>query len=136
MGVPVIAPVEAFSLSPAGNVPLVVVQFKGGVPPVATRVALYTTPTWPLGKELVEMARGVGVVLPEDELQPCKIRRLIKRSKEKAKKCRMKGPFNFSISVEFAPELGPEKLSVKTWRNTLTEVLEPPQVDGDHSLRK
>ena len=103
-----IAPVEAFSLSPAGNAPLVVVQFKAGVPPVAMRVALYATPTCPLGKELVEMARGVRFVLPaEDELQPSRSKRLMNRNKKKAKKCRMKGRFNLSISIGFAPELGP-----------------------------
>jgi len=86
VGVPVIAPVEAFNLSPAGNVPLVVVQFNGGVPPVATSVALYTAPRCPLGKELVEMASGPGFVLPEeDELQPYRSKELIKRNKKKAK---------------------------------------------------
>ena len=86
VGVPVIAPVEAFSLSPAGNVPLVVVQWKGGVPPVATRVALYAVPIWPLGKELVEIASGPGFVLPEeDELQPWRSKELIKRKRKIAR---------------------------------------------------
>ena len=86
MGVPVIAPVDAFSLSPAGSVPLVVVQFKGGVPPVATRAALYGAPTWLLGKELVEMTSGSGFLFPEeDELQPCRNGRLMKRNKKRAK---------------------------------------------------
>src|ERR1700720_3584867 len=103
-----------------------VLQVRGGVPPVATRVALYAAPIWPLGKKLVEMARGVGVVLPEeDELQPCRSRRLIKRNKKRAKNRGMYGCLNFPISVEYTPELGPGKLSVKTWGNTLTEVLEP-----------
>ena len=63
VGVPVIAPVEAFNLSPPGNAPLVVVQFKAGVPPVATRVAMYATPTCPLGKEAVEIAKVAGAIV-------------------------------------------------------------------------
>jgi hypothetical protein len=38
-GVPVIAPVYAFNASPIGSVPLVRVQVKGSVPPVAASVA-------------------------------------------------------------------------------------------------
>lgn len=67
VGVPVIAPVDAFSCKPAGKVPLVVVQLRGSVPPVATSVALYAVPTWPLGRVVVEMASGVGLGLPELE---------------------------------------------------------------------
>ena len=40
VGVPVIAPVEAFRLKPAGSVPLVMDQLKGFVPPVAASVVL------------------------------------------------------------------------------------------------
>ena len=39
-GVPVIAPVEAFMVKPAGSVPLVSDQVYGGAPPVAVRVVL------------------------------------------------------------------------------------------------
>jgi hypothetical protein len=40
VGVPVMAPVEAFNDNPVGKVPLVSVQLYGVVPPVAARVAL------------------------------------------------------------------------------------------------
>ena len=40
VGVPVIAPVAAFNMSPAGNVPLVRVHIYGGVPPMAASTAL------------------------------------------------------------------------------------------------
>jgi hypothetical protein len=53
VGVPVIAPVEAFSDKPAGKVPLVRDHVYGAVPPLAARVALYVMPTWPLGSEVV-----------------------------------------------------------------------------------
>jgi hypothetical protein len=53
VGVPVIAPVEAFSDKPAGKVPLVRDHVYGVVPPVAARVALYAALTWPLGSDVV-----------------------------------------------------------------------------------
>jgi hypothetical protein len=40
VGVPVIAPVEAFNIRPAGSIPLVRVHIYGGVPPVAVKTAL------------------------------------------------------------------------------------------------
>jgi hypothetical protein len=40
VGVPVIAPVAAFNIRPAGNVPLVSDHVYGGVPPVAAKTAL------------------------------------------------------------------------------------------------
>ena len=40
VGVPVIAPVAAFNMRPAGNVPLVSDHVYGGVPPVAANTAL------------------------------------------------------------------------------------------------
>lgn len=40
VGVPVIAPVEAFNMRPAGSVPLVSDHIYGGVPPVAAKTAL------------------------------------------------------------------------------------------------
>ena len=40
VGVPLIAPVVAFSVSPAGSVPLVKDQVYGVVPPVAARAVL------------------------------------------------------------------------------------------------
>jgi hypothetical protein len=50
---PVIAPVVALRVSPAGSVPLVSDQEYGVVPPVAVSVALYAVPAWPLGSEVV-----------------------------------------------------------------------------------
>jgi len=40
VGVPVIAPVAAFNMRPAGNVPLLSDHIYGGVPPVAANMAL------------------------------------------------------------------------------------------------
>jgi len=57
VGVPVIAPVAAFSVSPAGSVPVVNDHVYGGVPPPAVKVVLYGTPTSPLG-------RGEFVIIP------------------------------------------------------------------------
>lgn len=85
VGVPVIAPVEAFSLSPAGKVPLVVVQFRGNVPPVATRAALYAAPICPLGKLEVVMASGSGFDFPLEEPQPWRNVRLTNKNRKKPK---------------------------------------------------
>ena len=40
VGVPVIAPVEAFNVNPGGNDPLMIENVYGGVPPVATSAEL------------------------------------------------------------------------------------------------
>ena len=40
VGVPPIAPLEAFSVKPAGSAPAVTLQVYGGMPPVAAMVAL------------------------------------------------------------------------------------------------
>jgi hypothetical protein len=45
VGVPVIAPVEVFSVKPAGSEPLVIENVYGETPPVAMRAELYGTPT-------------------------------------------------------------------------------------------
>ena len=45
VGVPVIAPVEGFSVSPGGSEPLTMEKVYGGTPPVATSAELYGTPT-------------------------------------------------------------------------------------------
>ena len=52
-GVPVMAPVELFRVSPAGRVPLVSDQEYGVFPPVAVSGALYAVPTWPFGRDAV-----------------------------------------------------------------------------------
>ena len=60
VGVPVIAPVEVFSASPAGSEPPGSIdQVVGNVPPVACKVALYETPTAPPGR-LVVVIVGAG----------------------------------------------------------------------------
>ncbi len=45
VGVPLIAPVEAFRLSPPGRVPAETDQLYGAIPPVAASVWLYDVPT-------------------------------------------------------------------------------------------
>src|ERR1035438_5903201 len=45
-GVPVIAPVPAIRFRPGGSGPPVMENVKGVVPPVATSMELYATPTW------------------------------------------------------------------------------------------
>ena len=61
-GVPLIAPVAAFSERPYVDraAPLVCDHVYGVVPPVAASVPLYAVPTWPLGSEVVPMLRGAG----------------------------------------------------------------------------
>jgi hypothetical protein len=66
VGVPLMAPVEVFSDSPAGNVPLVSDQLYGVAPPVAFRLALYAVPTWPFGNDVVVMASGAAIVSESD----------------------------------------------------------------------
>ena len=63
VGVPVMAPVEAFKFKPAGKVPLVMDHVYGVVPPVAVSVALYATPTCPFGREVVATVRVAGVIV-------------------------------------------------------------------------
>ena len=54
LGVPLITPLDAFKLKPAGSAPLLTVQLLyGGVPPVAANVWLYATPTVPPGSDVV-----------------------------------------------------------------------------------
>jgi hypothetical protein len=56
VGVPLIIPVESFSASPAGKLPLEIAQEYGGVPPVAARVVVYAVFICPPGKVVVETA--------------------------------------------------------------------------------
>src|SRR5579863_2504101 len=57
------APVLAFRVSPAGNVPLTSVQVYGPTPPAADKVAEYGTPAVPLGSEVVETRSVAGVMV-------------------------------------------------------------------------
>ena len=62
VGVPVIAPVEAFSDSPAGSVPELRDQWYGGAPPVAPRVCAYAVPVVAAGREAVEIPSSGGLI--------------------------------------------------------------------------
>lgn len=53
VGVPVIAPVAAFSVSPPGRLPLVMAQVYGDTPPAAATLALYPALITPVGSEVV-----------------------------------------------------------------------------------
>jgi hypothetical protein len=55
VGVPEITPDDPFRTNPAGNVPLLMLQVYGVVPPVACAVAEYADPSVPLGREPVDM---------------------------------------------------------------------------------
>ena len=57
VGVPLIRPVDEFSVSPAGNVPEVNVHVYGAVPPVAANVCEYDAPSWPFASDVVVMFR-------------------------------------------------------------------------------
>ena len=54
VGVPLT--VQPLSVNPAGSVPELIEQLYGVVPPLASMVALYATPTVPLGSELVSVS--------------------------------------------------------------------------------
>lgn len=60
LGVPVIAPVVAFSVNPAGNdpAPATIAQVYGDVPPVAVNAAEYAAPIVPPVSEVVVMVNG------------------------------------------------------------------------------
>ncbi len=45
VGVPVIAPVDEFSVRPGGKLPELIEKVYEGTPPLATRLELYGTPT-------------------------------------------------------------------------------------------
>ena len=47
-GVPVMAPVDVFSVSPVGRLPEMMAYVYGGTPPEAIRAELYGTPTCPV----------------------------------------------------------------------------------------
>ena len=58
VGVPVIAPVDAFRDKPVGSVPDGRDQVYGGFPPAAVSVAEYATFNWPFGKAVVVIVNG------------------------------------------------------------------------------
>ena len=66
VGVPLIMPVLAFKVRPAGKVPAVIVQVPYGAgPPVAVSVWLYALPTVPCARlvGVIEMAGQTGVTV-------------------------------------------------------------------------
>ena len=63
VGVPVIAPVLPFRLSPGGRAPTAILQVYGNVPPVAVRVAEYGSPRIPTGSEVVVIETVIIVIV-------------------------------------------------------------------------
>jgi hypothetical protein len=63
VGVPEITPVLALIDSPAGKLPLVMLQVYGCAPPAACTVEPYAVPTLPLGSEVVVIARSASMVM-------------------------------------------------------------------------
>jgi hypothetical protein len=62
VGLPEIAPVELFNVSPGGNAPITTLHAYGGVPPVADIWAVYAWPTVPLGRSAFIIVSGVAVM--------------------------------------------------------------------------
>ncbi len=62
VGVPEITPAVGCMARPGGSEPAAKLQVYGGVPPLATMVARYATPSDPAGKALVEMFTTVTTV--------------------------------------------------------------------------
>jgi hypothetical protein len=60
VGWPEITPEAELRPTPAGNDPPATDQEYGGVPPVATIEPSYASPTWPLGREVVEICSPAG----------------------------------------------------------------------------
>jgi hypothetical protein len=65
-GVPVIAPLFAFKLSPAGNVPVKTLHVTGCAPPDSCRVALYAVPSAALASDVVAIV-GSGATVTAAE---------------------------------------------------------------------
>ncbi len=61
VGVPDISPVEAFKLRPDGSEPRVTAHEYEGVPPAASRLALYAAPSVPSGRLAVVTSSAAGV---------------------------------------------------------------------------
>src|SRR5271157_358442 len=60
VGVPVIAPVLALMLKPAGSAPAVIEKVSGAKPPVVATVWLYAVPSTSAGSEVVVIVGGGG----------------------------------------------------------------------------
>ena len=60
VGVPVIAPVPAFKVKPAGNAPTLREKVSGAWPPVVAIVWLYAVPSTPFGNDVVDITGASG----------------------------------------------------------------------------
>src|SRR5271165_6242107 len=69
VGVPLIAPVDAFSVNPAGRLPTDIAQLYGVVPPVAANVCEYPTPTCPFANDAVVIVSVGGAIVPAERVQ-------------------------------------------------------------------
>ena len=86
VGVPVIAPVEAFRFKPCGREPVVMENVKGDVPPVATSAELNATFNWPTftgqardsvgGVTPVTAAPGLTIALESNVTAPVRAKAL------------------------------------------------------------
>jgi hypothetical protein len=63
VGVPLISPLEAFSVNPAGSVPEVNCHVKTPVPPDAAIICAYATPACPFGREVVVIDSVAGAIV-------------------------------------------------------------------------
>jgi hypothetical protein len=76
VGVPVIVPLDAASVRPAGSAPELMLQLYGVVPPVAPSVVEYAVLTRPDGTELVVICSGVtaaATVIVNDCVAVCAV---------------------------------------------------------------
>ena len=67
VGVPLIPPVVGLRVSPAGGEPAVMDHEYGDVPSTAARLAVYATPTVPLGSVGAVLIVGPGTMLMEND---------------------------------------------------------------------
>jgi hypothetical protein len=73
VGVPVIAPVDGFSVKPGGRKPLINENVYGATPPVATRAELYAVPTCavPVGQVRVIASEETTILQLVMAVLPC-----------------------------------------------------------------
>src|ERR1035438_5958785 len=71
-GVPLIAPVEAFSVNPVGSVPRISCQLHAPVPPVLASVCEYAVFTMPLASAVVVQRRAPFRIVVSDVLLPAR----------------------------------------------------------------
>ena len=71
VGVPLITPVVLFNVRPAGNIPVVIDQTYGIVPPIADIVTEYGEPASPPGNDAVVMETDGMIVITRALLALC-----------------------------------------------------------------